>query len=148
MDEKEYRENQSKKDYLLSYKKACKRIQSLKEQLDSLQEVEQSIKSQQLTDMPKGGNRKQDLSDLMVRVEDLETQIADAITESCKIKLEIEGVLWEMDDTEGSRVLRFRYIYFMPWEQISRIMSYSRKQIQRIHQKAIQNLKDVPQCPI
>ncbi len=148
MGEKELQEYQSKKEYLMNYKKACKKIESLKEQLDSLREVEQSIRSQQLSDMPKGGNRHQDLSDLMVKLEDLQTQIADAITESCRIKLEIEEALWKLEDAEESRVLRFRYIYFAKWEEISKTMSYSRKQIQRIHQKAILNLKDVPQCPI
>ena len=148
MGEKEHQEYQSKKEYLMNYKKVYKKIESLKEQLDSLREVEQSIRSQQLSDMPKGGNRHQDLSDLMVKLEDLQTQIADAITESCRIKLEIEEALWKLEDAEEARVLRFRYIYFAKWEEISKTMSYSRKQIQRIHQKAIQNLKDVPQCPI
>lgn len=148
MDEKEYQEYQNKKEYLKSYRKACKKTESLKEQMESLREAESSIKSQQMSDMPKGGTRHRDLSDLMVKLEDLQAQIADAITESCKIKLEIEEALWKLEDPEEARVLRFRYIYSMTCEEISRIMCYSRKQIQRIHQKAIQNLKDVPQCPI
>lgn len=141
MDEKEYQEYQSKKEYLMNYKKACKKIESLKEQLDSLREVEQSIRSQQLSDMPRGGNRHQDLSDLMVKLEDLQTQIADAITESCKIKLEIEEALWKLEDAEESRVLRYRYIYFIRCSEISKIMNYSRTQVWRIHDKAIKNLK-------
>ena len=148
MGEKEHQEYRNKKEYLMNYKKACKKIESLKEQLDSLREIEQSVKSQQLSDMPKGSNRHQDLSDLMVKLDDLQAQIADAITDSCKIKLEIEEALWKMEDPEEARVLRFRYIYFAKWEEISKTMSYSRKQIQRIHKKAILNLKDVPQCPI
>lgn len=141
MDEKEYQEYQSKKEYLTGYRKACKKIESLKEQLESLQEIEQSVKSQQLSDMPKGSNRHQDLSDLMVKLEDLQTQIADAITESCKIKLEIEGALWKLEDPEETRVLRFRYIYFMAWEEISSIMGYGTRQSRRIHDEAIKNLK-------
>ncbi len=141
MDEKEYQEYQSKKEYLMNYKKACKKIESLKEQLDSLREVEQSIRSQQLSDMPRGGNRHQDLSDLMVKLEDLQTQIADAITESCKIKLEIEEALWKLEDAEESRVLRFRYIYFMDWEELSGIMGYSTRQAQRICNDAIKKIK-------
>lgn len=145
MDEKEYQEYQSKKEYLAGYRKACKRIESLKEQLESLLEIEQSVRSQQLSDMPKGSNRHQDLSDLIVKLEDLQAQIADAIMDSCKLKLEIEETLWKLDDPEEARVLRFRYIYFAKMEEISETIGYSRKQIQRICQKAIQNLKDVPQ---
>lgn len=141
MDEKEYQEYQSKKEYLTGYRKACKKIESLKEQLDSLREIEQSIKSQQLSDMPKGSNRHQDLSDLMVKLEDLQAQIADAIAESCRIKLEIEEALWKLEDPEEARVLRFRYIYFMTGREISSTMSYSPRQIWRLHDNAIKNLK-------
>lgn len=141
MDEKEYQEYQNKKEYLTGYRKACKKIKSLKEQLDSLREIEQSIKSQQLSDMPKGSNQHQDLSDLMVKLEDLQAQIADAIMKSCRTKLEIEESLWKLEDPEEARVLRFRYIYFMTWEEISKIMNYSRAQTCRIHEQAIKNLK-------
>ena len=141
MDEKEYQEYQNKKEYLTGYRKACKKIESLKEQLDSLREIEQSIKSQQLSDMPKGSNRHQDLSDLMVKLEDLQAQIADAIAESCRIKLEIEEALWKLEDPEEARVLRFRYIYFMTGREISSTMSYSPRQIWRLHDNAIKNLK-------
>ncbi len=141
MDEKEYIEYQSKKEYLTGYRKVCKKIESLKEQLESLREIERSIKSQQLSDMPKGSNHHQDLSDLMVKLEDLQAQIADAITDSCKIKLEIEEALWKLDDPEEARVLRFRYIYFMTGREISSTMSYSPRQIWRLHDNAIKNLK-------
>ena len=141
MDEKEYIEYQSKKEYLTGYRKACKKIESLKEQLESLREIERSIKSQQLSDMPKGSNHHQDLSDLMVKLEDLQAQIADAIMDSCKIKLEIEEALWKLDDPEEARVLRFRYIYFMTGREISSTMSYSPRQIWRLHDNAIKNLK-------
>lgn len=141
MDEKEYQEYQSKKEYLTGYRKACKKIESLKEQLGSLREIEQSVKSQQLSDMPKGGNRHQDLSDLMVKLEDLQTQIADAIMVSCRIKLEIEEALWKLEDPEEARVLRFRYIYFMTWEEISTVMNYSVRQIHYKQKNAIKKLK-------
>lgn len=141
MNEKEYMEYQSKKEYLTGYRKACKKIESLKEQLESLREIEQSIKSQQLSDMPKGNNRHQDLSDLMVKLEDLQAQIADAVTDSCKIKLEIEGTLWKLEDPEEARVLRFRYIYFMDWGELGGMMGYSPRQAQRIHKAAIKKLK-------
>lgn len=141
MDEKEYQEYQSKKEYLTGYRKACKKIESLKEQLESLQEIEQSVRSQQLSDMPKGSNRHQDLSDLMVKLEDLQAQIADAIMVSCRIKLEIEEVLWKLEDPEEARVLRFRYICFMTGKEISNTMSYSPRQVWRIHDNAIKNLK-------
>lgn len=140
-DKNEYLECAKKKDYLMSYKKACKRAENLKEQLESLQETKESIKSQRISDMPKRGNRQQDLSSLLARLEDLQPQIVDAMTESNRIKLEIEEALWKLKDAEEARVLRFRYIYFMTGKEISKAMSYSPRQIWRIHDNAIKNLK-------
>lgn len=135
-------EYEAKKEYLMSYRIACRRIENLKEQLESLQEVEQSAKSQQVSDMPRGGGSgQQDLSVLMTRLEELRIKINDAMMESNKIKLEIEEVLWGLKGTEEAKALRLRYIYFMKWEEIAENMNYNRSHIHRIHKNAIKNLK-------
>lgn len=142
IEKNEKAEYEAKKEYLMSYRIACRRIDNLKEQLDSLREVEQSAKTQQLSDMPRGGGSgQQDLSVLMTRLEELRIKINAAMAESNKIKLEIEEVLWGLKDTEEAKVLRFRYIYFMKWEEIAENIGYHRNHVLRIHKKAIKNLK-------
>lgn len=141
IEKNEKAEYEAKKEYLMSYRIACRRIDNLKEQLESLREVEQSAKSQQVSDMPRGGTGQQDLSALMTRLEELRIKINAAMAESNKIKLEIEETLWGLKDTEEAKVLRFRYIYFMKWEEIAENMNYNRSHIHRIHKNAIKNLK-------
>lgn len=141
IEKNEKAEYEAKKEYLMSYRIACRRIDNLKEQLESLREVEQSAKSQQVSDMPRGGTGQQDLSVLMTRLEELRIKINDAMAESNKIKLEIEETLWGLKDTEEAKVLRFRYIYFMKWEEIAENIGYHRNHVLRIHKKAIKNLK-------
>ena len=77
----------------------------------------------------------------MVKLEAMQPKIGGGIADSCRIKLEIEEALWKMEDPEEARVLRFRYIYFMTWEEISETMNYSARQIHYIHKNAIKNLK-------
>lgn len=142
IEKNEKAEYEAKKEYLMGYRIACRRIDNLKEQLESLQEIEQSAKSQQLSDMPRGGGSgQQDLSVLMTRLEELRAKINDAMAESNKIKLEIEETLWTLKNTEEVKVLRLRYIYFMKWEEIAEMTKYSCSHIRRIHKKAIKNLK-------
>ena len=46
-----------------------------------------------------------------------------------------------MDSKNDYEVLSLRYIGSMGFEEISKMMNYSRRQITRIHQKAIKNFE-------
>ncbi|MGF7145307.1 hypothetical protein HNQ56_003748 [Anaerotaenia torta] len=131
-------ENEKKKEYLSSYKNLCRKVQSLEEQLQSLREVEQSAKIQQLSDMPKGG-RQTDLSDIMVQIEVVFTKIVQKRAECMERRLEIERRIADLEDGAESEVLYKRYIEFKPWEQIYAEMNYSRAQTHRIHSIALIN---------
>ncbi len=135
---KEYEE---KKEYLMSYLRACRRIDNLKDQLRSLREVEQSAKTQRLSDMPKGGTGQQDLSALMARLEDLRTEIYNKILEAQKIRLDIEETISNIQDGMEQKVLRLKYIEGLKWKDIGTRIGYSNKQAQRIYKKAVKNLK-------
>ena len=42
-----------------------------------------------------------------------------------------------LDDPAEYRVMKFRYIDFMKWDEISRAMNYSERQVRRINSRAI-----------
>lgn len=132
---------EEKKDYLREYQNACIRILNLQEQLEEIQEAARSVEGRQLSHMPKGKNRKRDLSDLLVRIEALQEKIDEAIHNSIERCVEIEHAIMDMDDAREAMVLRLRYIKFMKWEEMQEEMCYSVKQIQRIHEKAITHLR-------
>lgn len=131
-------ENEKKKEYLCSYKNLCRKLQSLEEQLQSLREVEQSAKIQQLSDMPKGG-RQTDLSDIMVQVEIIFTMIVQKRAECLERKLEIENRIVSMDDGTECLILHKRYIELKQWEQICVELNYSWRQVHYIHGRALSN---------
>lgn len=133
--------NEEKKEYLNGYRNICLRICNLQEQLEEVQETASSVRSQQLSDMPKAGKRHRDVSDLLVKIESLEDRIDEEIHQSIEKRIEIENVLLEVEDAREAKVLRLRYIKFMKWEEVQEEMCYSIKQIQRIHDKAIRHLR-------
>lgn len=133
---------EEKKEYLNSYRNVRKRIINLREQLESLREIERSAKSQQLSDMPKGGGSgQQDLSDLMVKIEELREKISDKIWEANKIRVNIEDAIAGLQNADEQRVLRMRYIEIKRVGVISEELGYSPRQINRIHGNALKKIK-------
>lgn len=135
------KENEKKKEYLRQYGRLQKRIDNLKEQLLSLKETEQSVRSQQMSDMPKGSSRDKDLSDLMVKIEELDEKIKDEMVKSAKTKIMIEEDILSLQNEDEARVLRMRYIESRQWEEIENRMKFSRRQVLYIHGRALNNLK-------
>jgi hypothetical protein len=133
-------EIENKKEYLSSYKNLCGKLQSLEEQLQSLREVKQSAKTQMISDMPKG-SRQTDLSDIMVRIEEIFTKIVQKRAECLEKKLEIEERIADIPDGVESAILHKRYLEFKTWEQICDEIDYSWRQTHYLHGKALSNFK-------
>ena len=133
-------DNNEKKKYLNRYRDSGRKIINLHEELKALREIKQSAKVQQLSDMPKGSIRQQDLSDVLVGIEKLQKRIDDEIVRQIKIRLEIENQLLCVSDAQEARVLRLRYIELMKWEEICVQMNYSWKGIHKVHGRALKNL--------
>jgi len=131
-------DNDKKKEYLNSYKILCRKLESLEEQLQSLREVEQSAKIQSITDMPKG-NKHTDLSDTMVKIEDVFIKIIKLRAECLERKLDIESSIADVPDGVEADILRKRYLEFKTWEKICVEIGYSWMQTHRLHSKALQN---------
>lgn len=130
--------NEQKKEFLNSYKNLCRKLKSLEEQLESLREVEQSAKIQQLSDMPRGG-KQSDLSDYMVKLDKILTKVNRAKQECLDRKLDIENRIADMTNGIESAILHKRYIELKNWEQICVEINYSWKQTHRMHSLALSN---------
>lgn len=131
--------NDKKKEYLNSYKKACCKLRNLEEQLDAVRESKSSVQGLTYSDMPKGTNQS-DLSDYMVRVDNLLTKIEKAKIECLNAKLDIENKIADMEDGTECDVLRKRYLEGKKWEKICIEIDYSWRQTHYIHGSALSNL--------
>lgn len=131
--------NEKKKEYLNQYKKACYKLKSLEDQLKTVRESKSSVQGIAYSDMPKGTNQS-DLSDYMVKVDELLAKIEKAKIECLNAKLDIENKIADMEDGLECDVLRNYYLKGMKWEEVCVAIGYSWRQTHRIHSKALHNL--------
>ena len=132
-------DNEKKKDYLNGYKKACCKLKSLEDQLKAVRESKSSVQGITYDDMPKSTHQS-DLSDYMVKVDNLLTKIEKAKIECLNAKLDIENKIADMEDGLECDVLRNYYLKGMKWEEVCVAIGYSWRQTHRIHSKALRNL--------
>lgn len=130
--------NEEKKEYLNGYENKCNKLTALEEQMQSLTESSQSAKAQSISDMPRG-NKQTDLSDIMVRQEELFTKIIVLKGECERYKLDIESRIADMKDGTESRLLHKKYVEFKTWETVCVEINFSWRQTHRIHSRALNN---------
>ena len=121
-------------------------IQSLKETIEELKVNIQSLSSVQLKERVQGGENSPDKSiiDKLSKLYELEEKLEKLVEFQIKIATEIE----HLEDWKEMVVLRYRYINNFTWEHISERTGYSKKQISRIHKRAIINFrKNFAKCP-
>ena len=110
--------NEKKKEYLQGYRKLYLKIKSLEEQRLSLVESMRSAKAIEYSDMPKG-SKQSDLSDYIVKLDKLISDIDDKNRKLIEKRLDIEKCIMDMSDGIECNLLRKRYIEFKSWEEIS-----------------------------
>jgi hypothetical protein len=131
-------DNETKKEYLKSYKKNYDKLKALEEQLSSIREAKQSAKTQTLYGMPKG-TKQTDISDYMVRLDDLISKINNHKNVCMQLLVDIEESIIKMEHGIECQILHKKYIEFKDWEQICTEIGYCWKQTHRYHNKAIDN---------
>lgn len=131
-------EIEAKKKYLKSYTKKREKLKSLEDQLQSLMEISRSAKAQSISDMPKG-NAQTDLSDIMVRQEELFTKIIRLKSECQQIMLNIENGIADMEDGIESAIMYKKYIKGEQFEDICVDIGYSWRQTHRYHGNALRH---------
>lgn len=73
----------------------------------------------------------------MEKVEELEEKINQAIDELADIRMEIEDVLGQLEDDTLRKLMEYRYIDGLTWEQVAEKMHYSWRHTCRLHGEAL-----------
>ncbi len=73
----------------------------------------------------------------VVSIVDLEKKIDEEMADLMELKMEIREKIHQVEHPNRRIVLQYRYINFFKWEEIAEKMSYSVKQIHRIHRDAL-----------
>lgn len=139
MTEKEWTENEEKKEYLKSYQRSVKREQDILDEIQRLR-LDKMFPSIVNDGMPHGSSQT-DLSDYIVTIDEMIEDLKQERLKRAKRQQEIEQRIRQMKDEDEQRVLRLRYIKGLKWEEVAVEMGYSWKQVHRIHSDALRNFK-------
>ena len=125
-------ENEKKKEYLKSYRRAVKREQDILEEIQRLR-LDKMFPSVVCDGMPHGSSH----SDLSEQIELLKEERL----EKAKCYQRIERQIRQMENEDEREVLRLRYIKGLKWEEVALKMNYSWKWVHKIHGRALQNFE-------
>lgn len=133
------KENEEKKEYLKSYRRAVKREKDILDEIQRLR-ADKMFPSVANDGMPKGSNQS-DLSDYIAILDEQIELLKVERLEKARCYQKIEKQIRQMENEDEQEVLRLRYITGLKWEEIAARMSYSWKHIHRIHSSALCNFK-------
>ena len=133
------KENEEKKEYLKSYRRAVKREKDILDEIQRLR-ADKIFPSVANDGMPKGSNQS-DLSDYIAILDEQIELLKVERLEKARCYQKIEKQIRQMGNEDEQEVLRLRSITGLKWEEVAARMSYSWKHIHRIHSSALCNFK-------
>ena len=111
-------ENELKIRYLSRYRRLNQRIDRLLEEQSRWRERALKI-TPVLSQAPGGGESGSPIERPMDKVDELERKITQAIDELADIRMEIEAVLGQLEDDTLRKLMEYRYIDGLTWEQVA-----------------------------
>ena len=130
-------ENEQKKEYLKSYRRAIKREQDILDEIQRLR-LDKMFPSVVNDGMPHG-SRHSDLSDYAAILDEQIDLLKEERLERVRCYQKIERQIHRMENEDEQEVLRLRYIKGLKWEEVALKMNYSWKWVHKIHGRALQN---------
>lgn len=140
MEQEVQNENDKKKEYLWQYRKAERREQNILEEIQELR-ADKLFPSVSMDGMPKGSGQTDDLSGFAALMDEMIQKLKEERLCKMKLRMEIEGKIKRMEDTDEADLLRMRYLRGMKWEEVTAKMGYSRAQVNRMHGKALEHFE-------
>lgn len=143
-------ENEQKKEYLKGYRGHVRRINRIETELAELRAMRSSM-SVNNDGMPHGSGQS-DLSGYAAELDRLERSLIKERYERIRTYKDIAIRIKKLKSENEKDVLFYRYIAGLAWWEIAEKMSFSERQIFRIHGKALvhfrlpKDFKDVSEC--
>lgn len=138
---KELSENQRKKEYLLSYIPLSNEVKNLEEQMNAFCQSKISPKNQKYDKSGTASGELHDLSDVIIQESSLVERWIKARKNKIRKCSEIYCQICFLDDETEKTVLQMHYLRGLSWEDISKKLSISLRQIHRIHGRALSHFE-------
>ena len=127
------------KDELKEYGILKDEVIQLEEQIVFWEERKTSIKSQIISDMPRGGGGSKELLDILIGIEDTIKTLNEKLKRLISKISEIENIIESLEAKE--RVLmRYRYIDNLKMFQIAERMNDSERHLNRVHSEVLKRI--------
>jgi DNA-directed RNA polymerase specialized sigma subunit len=125
-------------------------IKSDEEEIEQLRSLATSISGNMTQERVQSSTSNDKITDIVSKIIDLEKEIQDEIKRLIDLRKEVRDVINQVEDVNERLFLRYRYILFYQWKEISDKLDCSQTQVQRIKEKAIESveqiLKNVNKC--
>ncbi|MBS4967364.1 MAG: hypothetical protein KHZ73_00670 [Lachnospiraceae bacterium] len=133
-------ENETKKEYLQSYRDAMIAETQIKEEIDQLR-MDKMFPSLVQDGMPHGSGAS-DLSAYAAKLDELLSDLKDQMDKRIQLRREIVKKIEAMDSETEKAVLRYRYIHMLKWEEVKeRLHMTSLRYVLKIHGRALKNFR-------
>lgn len=127
------------KEYLQRYQTAYREAQDTKRRITQLRLKYAAPAAIEYSDMPKAHNSEHDLSDYIVKMDELTDHLISKYTKCMGIEADILERLDMMEKQEEREVLRLRYVDGKTWEEIARHIGTVERNVYYIHGRALLN---------
>lgn len=109
--------------------------------IEELEAQMRSPRSQRLDGMPRGGSASSSVvENLVVKHTELVDRYRQKVADLTRATEEIEDAIEVLESRERT-LIRLHYIQGLTWEEVCVAMTYSWRQVHRIHAKALDALK-------
>ena len=129
------------KQYLKQAYKLNELIESDKDELENLRSLASSVSGDMTQERVQSSKTNDKLVNIISQIIELENKIYDEIEHFITLKKEIREVINEVEDVNEKLVLKYRYLIFLQWDEICIKLNYSRRQMYRIHDSALENVQ-------
>jgi len=127
------------KEYLMRFRQVMREIEDLDRRMAQLRLKYAAPSAINYSDMPKAHDSNHDLSDYIAKMDEMTEYMINKYTRLRGIEVDIYKRLDRMQDQTEREILRYRYIDGLNWEQISTRLNYSKRNVTRIHGRALQH---------
>lgn len=144
MDKQEIREhNEQVKKWLRRYGNAKREIKRYTEELNELIESQEGASAITYSDMPKGSGSQADLSDYMIRRQELQQKIWNARYRRIVVFDEMHDAIEQLPTVDERDVIFYKYIKEMDWDDIAKRIGKKERQTYIYHGDALKNLYNI-----
>ena len=127
------------KEYLMRFRQVMREIEDLDRRMAQLRLKYAAPSAINYSDMPKAHGSNHDLSDYIAKMDEMTEYMINKYTRLRGIEVDIYKRLDRMQDQTEREILRYRYIDGLNWEQISTRLNYSKRNVTRIHGRALRH---------